>query len=337
MNDAAYTCFVGIDIAADTFSMAWRTADATCKKAMTCKQTPSGFRALVRNLPKSHVVEHTLILMEATSTYWIPLATHLYDLGYAVCVVNPLRAHGFARTMLQRSKTDTIDARMLAQMAEKFRFDLWSPPPQIYEELRQRLDQRAHLVHIRTQEKNRLHALKRRQPAISAVLKRTKDFITYLDKQIAEIDKEIKQVLHTDEAWATSATCLMSIPGIGKTLTAMLLVTTLNFTTCTSAKQLVSYAGLAPREFQSGKSIHRRPYIGHAGNTNLRRMLYMGAMSAIRHNMPLKAFYERLLANGKHKKVALCAVARKLLCMAFGVVKHQTNFDPNYENLKTVA
>jgi transposase len=111
MNEVNYTCFVGIDIAADTFSAAWRSSDGKAESAICLAQTTEGFRALVQSLPSP--ADETLILMEATSTYWIPLATFLYDAGYAVSVVNPLQAYGFARTMLKRNKTDSIDAEIL--------------------------------------------------------------------------------------------------------------------------------------------------------------------------------------------------------------------------------
>ena len=126
-----------------------------------------------------------------------------------------------------------------------------------------------------------------------------------------------------DGAWASSATVLLTAPGIGLITTGWLLVCTLNFSIAQSPEQLTSYVGLAPLERQSGTSLRGRPQIGHAGNGRLRTALYMATLAAARYNPSLRAFYQRLRAAGKPMKVARCATARELLHLAWEMVKKQ--------------
>ena len=154
--------------------------------------------------------------------------------------------------------------------------------------------------------------------------------ITTLTAQMSEVEAEIAPVLQQDDAWARAAARLQSITGIGLLTARWLLVTTLNFTACPTADAATAYAGLAPYVGDSGTSVHKRPRIGHTGNGRLRTALYRATLRAARTNPPLKAFYERLRAAGKPPKVARCAVARKLLHLAWAVVTKDRDFDPAY-------
>jgi len=162
------------------------------------------------------------------------------------------------------------------------------------------------------------------------VRQRTKALMAYLDAKIRELEREMAAMLRQDNDWAEAAQRLLSIPGIGLISAAWLLVSTLNFTLCEDARQLSAFAGLAPYPHQSGSSVHKRNRIGHAGNARLRRILYMAAVTAARANPVFQVFYQRLKANGKKSKVALCAVARKLLCLAWTLVTKKRLFDPNF-------
>lgn len=140
--------------------------------------------------------------------------------------------------------------------------------------------------------------------------------------KIRTLEQEIGQVL-ADGAWATTAAVLLATPGIGLVTTAWLLVGTLNFTVATSPEQLTAYVGLAPRPRESGMSVRGRARIGHRGNARLRTALYMATLSAARFNPTIKAFYQRLRAAGTPMKVARCAAARKLLHLAWALVRSQ--------------
>jgi transposase len=157
---------------------------------------------------------------------------------------------------------------------------------------------------------------------IASALEALDTVIAELDEQLAHLEREIAEVLR-DGAWASSATVLLSAPGIGLITTAWLLAGTLNFTIAQSPEQLTAYAGLAPLERQSGTSLRGRGQIGHGGNSRLRTALYMATLAAARYNPSLRAFYQRLRAAGKPMKVARCATARKLLHLAWAMVKKQ--------------
>lgn len=326
-----YELFVGIDIAATTAEIAIQRPGAKASRSFTIDQTPEGFNRLVHKLQAAgKEPSHVLVVMEATGSYWISLATRLVHDGFQVSVINPSQAHHFAKALLKRAKTDAIDAQTLAQLAIVLQPEPWMPPPQIYYELQQRLAQRDDLLNLRQQVRNQLHALEQYPEVIASVRTRMESLLSILQSQIDEIEVEIAAALNQDSAWATAAERLQSIKGIGWVTAAWTLVTTLNFTTCETVDSLTAYAGLAPMPRQSGSSVWHRPSIGHSGNGRLRTAFYMATLTAARLNPVIKPFYNRLREAGKPEKVARCAAARKLLHIAWAVVKKDQPFDPNY-------
>lgn len=325
-----YQLFSGVDIAAATFTAAWLRADDRPSRAVTLAQDGDGYAAFQRQLLDSGIpASAILVVMEATGTYWVTLATTLVQAGFQVSVINPLQAHAFAKALLKRNKTDAIDAQTLAQLAALLQPACWTPPPQVYTELQQRLAQRDSLLDLRQQVRNQRHALEQQPVVIARVWERMDDLLTTLNDQIAKVEGEIATALQQDDRWAAAAR-LQTITGVGLITTAWLLVTTLNFTVCASAEAAVGYAGLAPNVYHSGTSVRGRPMLGHRGNAHLRRALYLATLSAARYNPVIKAFYERLRAAGKPAKVARCAAARKLLHIAWAVVTKGQDFDPTY-------
>jgi transposase len=318
-----YHLYVGVDIAAKTFMATWARDPATAPKAVAFQQSEDGFTAFREQLDATGVAPNaTLVVMEATWNYWVALAIALHQAHYVVSVINPSQVALFARSLPRRGKTDALDAQLLLRFAAERQPAAWSPPEQVYHELRQRLVVRDGLLHMRTQAKNQRHALEQWPVQIASALEALDTVIAELDAQLASLEREIAEVLR-DGAWASSATVLLSAPGIGLVTTAWLLVGTLNFTIAQSPEQLTAYAGLAPLERQSGTSLRGRAQIGHAGNGRLRTALYMATLAAARYNPSLRAFYQRLRAAGKPMKVARCATARKLLHLAWAMVKKQ--------------
>ena len=333
-----YRLFVGVDIAAATFTAVWREAGVAPSRPLTLEQTPQGFAALDARLRATgHAATATLIVLEATGSYWVALATTLAQRGFAVAVINPDQAHHCAKALLQRAKTDAIDARTLAQLAATLQPTPWTPPPAIYTELPQRLAERDAVIALRQQVRHQLHALRHLPVVVGAVRTRMEELLTTFEGQIAAIEREIAQVLPQEEDWAASATLLLSITGSGLLTAAWLLVATLNFTTCADAEAAAGYAGLTPTAKRSGTSVRGRERIGHSGHKRLRTALYMATLSAARCNPLIKAFYDRLRAAGKPPKVARCAAARKLLHLAWAVVRHQRAFDPQYQPARSAA
>src|SRR4051794_13475979 len=155
-----YRLVVGVDIAAATATVAWRSPDGPVRRPITIEQTPRGFAVLRERLRATgSAPQEMLVVLEPTGPYWVALATSLTGAGVRVGVVNPAQAHHFAKALLKRAKSDAIDARTLAELAARMRPAPWTPPPAIHEELRQRLAQRDSLIALRQRVRGHLHAL----------------------------------------------------------------------------------------------------------------------------------------------------------------------------------
>jgi transposase len=362
-NPVSYQAFTGVDIAYQTFTAA--TALNNQKPKLAAKPFPQdskGFSQFIQQLEhsaKGVAAAQHLVVMEATGAYWVALALALTQAGLAVSVINPAQAHFFAKAQLKQVKSDAADALTLSEFAQSqwSKLRLWSPPPQFYHELRQRLAQRDSLTSMRGQVQNQLHALKLNPVVIASVQAQLEQLLSTLKNQLKQIDEELEALLEIDfelklddgpatetdptapappplsleQQWKKNIALLRTITGIGPLTAAWLVVATLNFSTCNNVEALVRYVGLAPMEYSSGSSIRGRPQIGHAGHTRLRSLLYLASLSASRFNAQIKAFWQRLRQD-KHKpyKVARCACARKLLHLAWGVIKRGQRFDPNY-------
>ncbi len=189
------------------------------------------------------------------------------------------------------------------------------------------------LLAMRQQARNQRHALEQWPVVVASVFAHLEAVIAELDERITTLDGEIRAVLAND-AWASSAALLATIPGVGMVTSAWLLVGTLNFSLCASAEQAASFAGLTPLVRESGTSVRGRAQLGRSGNRRLRTALYLATLAGARHNPVLKAFYERLRTAGKPMKVARCAVARKLLHVAWAVVTKGQPFDATRGQLR---
>ncbi len=285
--------FVGVDIAAATFTAAWGRADAPVGTPRTYARDPQGFTAMKAHLAATTIPPAAmLVVMEATGSYWIALAVTLHAAGCPVSVINPLQAHHFAKAQLRRAKTDALDAQDLARLAATLRPPVWTPPPAVYHEVRQRLLVRDGLVTMRQQARNQQHALTQWPVMVAGATEQLTAVIADLDGRIAVLEGEIATALAGSE-WAESLGYLTSAPGIGLLTAAWLLVTTLNFTLGDTPEAVTAYAGLAPVPRQSGTSIRGAARIGHGGNGRLRTAVYLATLSATRFNPMIRAFCGR--------------------------------------------
>lgn len=324
---ASYRLYVGVDIAAASATAVW-LVEGQARAPYSFAQSPQGHAALQhRLLAEGAPPEQVLVVMEATGSYWMRLATTLVQAGFAVSVINPAQAHHFAKALLKQAKTDAMDAHTLAQLARLLQPAPWNPPPAIYTELEQRLAQRDSLLTLRQQVANQLHALLQQPVVIASVQARMEQLLATFDSQIAELSAELEATLRQDDAWTAACTRLRSIPGVGLITAVTLLVTTLAFTTCPTPEAAAAYAGLAPQPRLSGTSLRGPARLRSTGNARLRTALYLATLSATQHNPAIRPFYERLRAAGKPSKVARCAAARKLLHIAWAVVIHDRDFD----------
>jgi transposase len=314
---------------------AWMTPGQAPSTPHSFAQTPDGFAAFQTQLATTGIAPATtLVVLEATGSYWVALAVNLYAAGYHVSVQNPQKVHDWAKSLSRRGKSDGLDATMLTQFALERHPEEWAPPPEVYHQLRQRLVARDGLLTMRQQARNQRHALEQWPVKVAAALQHLDEVVAMLDEQLKGLEREIAQVLKNG-AWAESAGHLLSISGLGLVTVAWLLVGTVNFTTCPTAEAAVHYVGLAPLEYSSGSSVRKRASIGHGGNGRVRTALYMATLSAARYNPVIERFYTRLREAGKPAKVARCAAARKLMHVAFAVVTKGHDFDPSYQKLSS--
>jgi len=315
---------LGIDVAKAKFDVAFLLGEGVAHHQFP--NNANGFAVLKGWLRKRGATQlHAC--MEATGRYWEALAIYLHEMDITVSVVNPRQVKSFAESELQRQKTDRVDAGVIARFCRAARPKPWTPPPAELRQL-QELVRRLHaLKRMETQEKNRLS-----NPGIDPLVEASvKDLLAHLDGQIKEVERAIREHINSHPQLKQQRDLVTSIPGIGETTAALLLGELGEVSNYTSGRQVAAHAGLTPKHFQSGSSIKGKPRLSKIGNVHLRRGLYMCAIVAKHHNPTIKAFCERLLSAGKPTMVVIAAAMRKLLLIAFAVLKSNKPFDPNYQ------
>ena len=311
---------LGIDISKADFHACLIQGTKRTKKSFPNR--PAGYRQ-VRSWLKNRRCANVHACMEATGAYWEGLAKALHDAGDTVSVVNPSQTVFFARSQLRRTKTDSVDAEMIAQFCQERHPAAWVPPPPEISELRGLLSYREHVVGERMrleQMATQIHVSKELRKAHAQQLRA-------LEVTIAAVEKQLQALATKQPRIAQQVGALTTVSGLGF-LTALSLVAKLPTERLRSAKAAAAYVGLAPSERQSGTSVHGKPRICKTGNAGLRCDLYMPALSAMRFNPILKAFAERLRERGKPGKVIVVAVMRKLVALAFTILKNLSSTAP---------
>lgn len=317
------TVSVGIDIAAKTVDCAvWR--DGAPTSLGTFEQTPTGHAALTKKLV-ALAPEH--VVMEATGVYYLDLAVALADADLPVSVINPRSFRHFAALKLQGSKTDALDSALLAEYGARMTPGRWSPPSAARLALRDLARQLNRLSHARTQAKNRLHALRAKAMTLPLLIEDEQAGIDELERRIQRLVAAAKELINEEPALAASFQHLQAAKGVGEATALAILGELEVLPDCLRAPQVVRYAGLDVRHTESGTSVSRPGRLSKAGNVYLRSALYMPALTAVRYDPVVKAFYESLLARGKRKLQALCAVMRKYLMGLWACLKTQQPFD----------
>jgi transposase len=268
--------------------------------------------------------------MEATGVYHESLAYYLEENGYEVSVVLPNKISNYFRTLEVKTITDRTASEAIARFGLERKLDRWKRPKQIFKSLKQLTRERDQIVEIRTITKNQLHAEKAEAFPNPSSLARIKSHITFLDKQVAAILKEITAVIKKDNEVSDSIETICSIPGVGRLTAATVLAETNGFELIRNTRQLTSYAGLDVREKQSGTSVKGKPKISKKGNRHLRKAMHLPALAAIRHEKRFKAVFVRLVSKHGIKMKAAVAVQRKLLEMIYTVYSKTTAYDKNY-------
>ena len=309
---------LGIDISKKHFDVALLINDdkRKNKKFANCQ---SGFEDLKLWLA-SHQVDSLHACLEATNIYGHALAEFLYDSGFDVSIVNPARIKGFAQSELLRTKTDKQDASLIARFCQSLSPGLWTPEPKKVRELKALVRRWDALIEMRQQEVNRLDVA---DPIIAQDIE---EHVIALTEKVKRLRDTIRQHIDDDPGLREQKELLLSIPGIGEKTVATLLSYFSSIERFTTAKQLASFCGVAPREFQSGLSVNKHGSMSKIGPAQLRKSLFMPAMVALRYNPLLIELKERLTAAGKPKMVIIGAAMRKLVHLIFGVLKNKSYF-----------
>lgn len=299
---------IGIDVSKDRLDLAWRPTG----ERWTAPNTERGIRAICRRL---RTPAPTLIVLEATGGLELPLTGALAAAGLPVVVVNPRQIRDFAKATGQLAKTDALDAAVLAQFAEAVRPPVRPLPDAATQALSALLLRRRQLIGMRTAEQNRLGS----SPA--PMRKGIRAHITWMEGRLADLDEELATTIRESPLWREKDDLLQSTPGVGPVLALTLLASLPELGTLTR-QQIAALVGVAPLNRDSGRFRGSRRVWG--GRAHVRAALYMGALVATRFNPVIRAFYQRLCAAGKAKKVALTACMRKLLTMLNAMLKHRT-------------
>ncbi|MBE7174600.1 MAG: IS110 family transposase [Williamsia sp.] len=312
--------YIGIDIAKTSFALAIPQRQGGFLD-YTLTNNQAGFSQLLNLLPTDcHCV------MEASGPYYLPLALFLTQHDRLLSVVNPLVVRRFSQMRLRRTKTDKADARLLSQFGTNQTPPRWQAPTTLMSQLTQLQTLLEQYIKQRTALHNQRESFTHSgvpNPVLEQSLQKSLD---HLDEQIQALEKQLDQL--ATSAYPSLYANLRSIPGVGTKTALCLLVLTQGFSRFESAKQLVSFVGLAPRIFESGSSVKGKAHICKLGNSRIRQLLYMASMQAKKANPACAALYDRLVESGKPKLVALIAVAHKLVRQCFAVASQGVKFDP---------
>ena len=312
----------GIDVGAEELVMVIRK-NGKPFNPQTFTNTRADRTRLVKKLVK---LPGVIVCMEATGVYHFDLAVALHDAGLLVMVINPKSSHNFAKVLMKNSKTDAVDANTLAEYAARMDFVAWTRPSDETIAVRCFSRRITALTNQKAAAKNHLHALTATQETPKAVLRDAKLAITQLQKRIDGLTTEALLLIAKHPKLERIMTLLTSIKGIAQT-SAISLMGELLLPPDLSHREWVKFAGLDPKAFDSGKSVHKKSRISKAGNRNIRAALYMPALSAKQHDPHVRAYFQHLVANGKKPLQAVCAIMRKLIHAIHGMLKNNEPFD----------
>jgi transposase len=303
--------YVGIDVAKDSMEVAVHEGT----EHWNYTNGEAGIAKLITRMKK---LSPSLIVLEATGGYEVSIAAELHAKGFPVAVVNPRHIRDFARSVGILAKTDVLDAKVIARYAATVQPAPRALPAEETKRLGSIMMRRRQIVAMRTAEKNRLHQ------ADPAVKERFNAHITWLEQELNDLNKELKQMIGSNPEWKEKSDIIQSVPGVGPNL-AITILSDFPELGQLNRKQAAALSGVAPFNRDSGKMRGKRSIWG--GRSVVRTAAYMSTISAIRFNPLLKPFYTRLIEAGKLRKVAIVACMRKLLCILNAMLKKHATWD----------
>ncbi|MGK7369301.1 MAG: IS110 family transposase [Candidatus Halalkalibacterium sp. M3_1C_030] len=333
-SQAIHTQSVGIDVSEATLEV--RVGSASSRQSnftrpRSFSNTEDGYHRMLEWVRSKKHTDKYWFIMEATGVYYEELAYYLHQADRQVCVLVPNRAKHYAKSLPIDSKTDAIDARVLAQYGLERRPRRWQPGSRVLRSIKALLRERQQLKKQQTQLKNRLHAVRRAWEHPQSSLQRMVDHIEHIAGYLQQIERQLDQLWQSERQLAEPIQRIAEICGLGRQSVLEVVAETNGFALINNRNQLASYSGLDVILDQSGNR-QGATKISKRGNAHIRRALYMPALSAIQHNKALKAFYQRLLekCSEDDKKKAVVAVMRKLLLLIYSLWKSGQSYDPDF-------
>lgn len=314
--------YIGVDISKAKLDVTLLVEKKKRRKRVN--NSESGIDQLQKWLKKQGVSEGH-ICMESTSVYWELVAEKMSDAAYKVSVVNPVRIKGYAMSQLRRSKTDPVDGDVIADFCRTQQPQLWTPPTPKQRKLRALVRHLEALKKSRRRQQNRLSTCRDADVAESL-----KAILTLLEAQIEAVEQQIRQLVDDDPDLKERKELLESIKGFGEKTAIHILAEMYDLHIYDNAKAAAADAGVTPSHYQSGSSVRRRSKMSRMGKGAIRAALHFPAMTAIRFNPLVRQLAQRLQHRGKSANVIRVAAMRKLMHIAFGVLKHKRPFDPAY-------
>ena len=326
---------LGIDIAAKDvqvcFMVKTDTGHCKIKGSRNFTNTKKGISSLEQWLKKRCQDGLVLsVVMEATGVYYENLAYTLYESGYRIHVLLPNRVKGYLKFLNLKSKTDKIEAKALAQLGLDQQLPVWkTATPQMYA-LKRMCREKNMLTDEKTVISNRLHAEQSCKSPQNAIIKRLRQRLKLVEKQINEVEDQVRQMCAQDEQLNQRIENITTVKGVGFMTVVTLIAETNGFELITHKSQLVSYSGYDVVERQSGSSVKGKTRISKKGNSHIRRCLHFPALSVVKYNDEFKALFTRVFERTKIKMKGYVAVQRKLLVLIYTLYKTNQPYDPKY-------
>ena len=321
----ADTCFAGIDVGKDRLDCCLLLPGGKAREH-AFGNDPRGHAALLAWADRHAGGAAVHFCMEATGPYSEAPAAHLAAAGRHVSVVNPTRVKYAGLARGRGNKTDKADARLIAEYATREQPPAWHPPPPEVRALQGLVRRVDDLTALAAREKGRLAS-----PALTPdERKSVQRTVRFLEREAGKLRSAADALVAASAGLAADRALLESIPGVGRQTATTILAELPAVERLPSAQSAAAYCGLSPREYTSGSSVRKKTRLSKAGNPRLRKALFLPTQTAVRFNPLLAGFFDRLVAAGKPKMQAIGACMRKLVMIAYGVLKNRRPFDPNW-------